>query len=243
MKGAQQSEPASELDWPPPDAKFDWPKPTAPGLEVSATICRNCTGDLAAKRGMSVRRRIVLSLALSLGVFGLITWLVRDRASFDGTLRDALIGAAGWGVIQAAVLWAGLGKPPGRRMSQRTRLSLAVVIPVLFLAYVTYVAPEWIPFQQFAEGNAAHAVSCGFVGLLFGALVSGGILLLWRGTDPMTPGLTGALAGLVGGVSGGLAIGVGCPSQEGWHATFSHGLGAIILVGFGWAVGRRLLAP
>ncbi|HEY8945992.1 MAG TPA: NrsF family protein, partial [Polyangiaceae bacterium] len=130
------------------------------------------------------------------------------------------------------------------RTSPRVRLALAVALPVLFLAYVAYAAPEWVSFSEFAQGaRAEHAVSCGLVGLLFGAMVSGGVLLLWRGTDPLTPGLTGALLGLVGGVGGGLAIGIACPSQEGWHACVSHGLGVLVFVGFGWAVGRRLLTP
>jgi hypothetical protein len=235
MKSASQRDPVVDAEW---------PKPVAPGLEISATIRRECTGDLCARRGMPAWKRMVASLALSLGVFGVLAFLTQDRVRVSGTFRDALFGAAGWGVVQALVLWAGVVQPPGRRVSPAIRLALAVTLPVLFLLYVGYAAPEWVSFGQFSEGaRAQHAVRCSLVGLLFGAMVSGGILLLWRGTDPLTPGLTGALLGLVGGVGGGLAIGIACPSQEGWHACVSHGLGALIFVGFGWAVGRRLLSP
>lgn len=193
---------------------------------------------------MSALQRMLASLGLSVGVVGLFAILTRDRVRIEGTFRDALIGAAGWGVVQAVVLWAGLVQPPGRRISPSARLALAVALPVLFLAYVGHAAPEWVSFGEFSAGERAqHAVGCGSVGLLFGAIVSGGVLLLWRGTDPLTPGLTGALLGLVGGVGGGLAIGIACPSQEGWHACVSHGLGALVFAVFGWAVGRRLLAP
>lgn len=231
--------PAPQRD---PVADAEWPKPVAPGLEISATIRRECTGGLCAKRGMSATTRTVLSLALSLGVFAVLALLTRDRVRIGGTYRDALIGAAGWGIVQALVLWAGLAQP--RRISPTVRLALAVSLPVLFLLYVGYAAPEWVSFGEFSQGaRAQHAVGCGVLGLVFGAMVSGGVLLLWRGTDPLTPGLTGALLGLVGGVGGGLAIGIACPSQEGWHAALSHGLGALVFVGFGWAVGRRLLSP
>lgn len=242
MKGASQRDSIVDEEWPPPDAP--WPKPPAPGLEISATIRRHCTGDLEARRGLSSAQRIALSLALSLGVFALLAFLTRERPRVEGSFRDALFGAAGWGIVQAAVLWAGLAHPPGRRIASTIRLALAVTLPVLFLLYVGYAAPEWVSFGEFSQGHRAqHAVGCALIGLLFGAMVSGGVLLVWRGTDPLTPGLTGALLGLVGGVSGGLAIGIACPSQEGWHACVSHGLAAVVFVAFGWAVGRRLLTP
>jgi len=230
---------------PPPDplAELPWPKPAAPRAEISATIRRSCTEDLEAKRGLTASQRLLASMALSLGVFALLAWLGRDRSP-DGTLRAAVIGAAGWGIVQAAVLWAGLWRPPGKRGAPHLRLVLAVLLPIAFLFYVGYAAPEWVSFGEFSQGaSASHAVACGFVGLLFSTVLSGGVLLLWRGTDPLTPGLTGALVGLVGGLGGGLAIGVACPSHEGWHACFSHGLGVLAFVGLGWAVGRRLLSP
>ena len=223
---------------------FPWPKPVAPSAEVSAAIHQHCTCDLAKRRGMSGPQRLAASLVLSFGVFSLLAWLTRGHARIEGTFRSALIGAAGWGIIQAAVLWMGLARPPGRRASARARLVLAVVVPVFFLAYLAHAAPEWVTFGEFSHGTrAAHAVGCSFVGMLFSAVVSGGVLLLWRGTDPLTPGLTGALVGLVGGIAGALTIGVACSSQEGWHACFSHGVGVLAFVAFGWAAGRRLLPP
>jgi hypothetical protein len=223
---------------------FPWPKPAPPSPEVTAAIRQHCTCDLAKKRGMSRQVRLMASLALSFGVFSLLAWMSRDHTRVEGTFRNALIGAAGWGIVMAAVLWMGLALPPGRRASARVRLVLAVVTPVFFLAYMAHAAPSWVSFDQFSHGTrAVHAVGCGVVGMLFSAVVSGGVLLLWRGTDPLTPGLTGALVGLVGGLAGGLTIGVACSSQEGWHACFSHGLGVLAFVAFGWAAGRRLLAP
>lgn len=233
----QDSDPLADLPWPKPsEAK--------PSERVSEAICKSCTGNLKRRRGLSGTQRLVASLALSLGVFILLAWLTRGQARVAGTFRSALLGAAGWGIVQAAVLWVGLARPPGRRGSARIRLVLAVLVPIIFLGYVAHAAPEWVSFGEFSSGGrAVHAVGCGFVGMMFSAVISGGVLLLWRGTDPLTPGLTGALVGLIGGVAGGLAIGVACPSQEGWHACFSHGLGVLAFTVFGWAAGRRLLTP
>lgn len=220
-----------------------WPKPAEPSAETSQSICKNCTQDLKPKRGLSGHQRLLLSVALSLGVFALFAWLTRGNTRVSGTFRSALLGAVGWGIVQAAVLWVGVVRPPGRRASARVRLVLAVVVPVFFIAYVAYAAPHWMSFGEFSNAHAAHAAGCSFVGMLFSAVVSGGVLLLWRGTDPLSPGLTGALVGLVGGVGGGLTIGVSCASQEGWHACFAHGLGVLAFAAFGWAAGRRLLPP
>jgi hypothetical protein len=192
----------------------------------------------------SAKQRLVASVGLTVGVVFLLALATRNHPRYEGTFRSILIGAAGWGVVQAVVLWAGLVRPPGQRLSAHVRLVLAVTIPVVFLAYVAYAAPAWVPFAEFAHGaRASHAIRCAFIGLAISAVISGGVLLLWRGTDPLSPGLSGALVGLVGGVAGGLAIGVACPSQEGWHACFSHGFGVIAFTAFGWAVGRRLLSP
>ncbi|HEY4160205.1 MAG TPA: NrsF family protein, partial [Polyangiaceae bacterium] len=81
------------------------------------------------------------------------------------------------------------------------------------------------------------------VSLFFGATVSAGVLLAFRGTDPLTPRLSGALAGLVGGLGGALAMGIACPSHEAWHLWFAHGLVVVVLGLFGFVVGRRILAP
>jgi hypothetical protein len=228
---------------PDPLAELPWPKSVAPSPEISSTIRAQCACELTRERGMTSGQRLLASVALSLGVFAILAFLTRNHPRHEGTFNNALLGAAGWGIVQAAVLWMGLSRP-GRRASRRLRLVIAVALPVVFLAYVAYAAPEWVSFGEFSQGTRVdHAVGCSLIGLLFGALVSGGVLLLWRGTDPLSPGLTGALVGLVGGVGGALAIGVACPSQEGWHACFSHGLGVLAFAGFGCAVGRRLLAP
>jgi hypothetical protein len=193
---------------------------------------------------MSAAVRLTLCIAASSFVAAVAYWVgVRQHRSELG-LRMGLLGALGWAIVQAAVLFMGFGPPRGRVSTRTVRLVLAVALPVLFLGYLTFSAWSFVPFAQFSEGaRASHALSCGAVALFFGALVSGSILLAWRGTDPLTPRLSGTLAGLIGGVGAALAVGIGCPSHEAWHLWVSHGVIVLALGAMGCLAGRRLLAP
>jgi len=221
-----------------------WPKPAEPGAAVSEHIKRQCTHQLGGQRCARAHRRAALSLLLPTLVIGLLSWFGATHSDSQATLRTAFFGVAGWAVVLVAVLGAGLATPPGRRPARAVRLVIAVMVPVLFILYITATAQAHATFGSFSHGaTAAHAVRCGAFCLALGSIVSGGVLLLWRGTDPLSPGLSGAFAGLVGGLSSALAVGVACPSHEAWHVGLSHGLVVVAMVGLGAAVGRRLLAP
>ena len=227
-----------------PLADLPWPSPVEPRAAVSDAICHHCTKSLRAGRGASAQKRVMLSLLVSGVVTALLIAVGISRGSAGATLSSALYGAAGWAIIQTLVLVFGLASPPGRRPARALRLVIAVVVPIIFLGYLATTASAKLPFETFSQGaTASHAVSCGLGSLFLGALVSGGVLLLWRGTDPLTPGLSGMLVGLVGGLGGAVAIGIACPSHEAWHLGCSHGLGVIALVFLGGAVGRRLISP
>ena len=73
----------------PPD--LPWPKPAAPSLEVSRAIREGCTRGLSHKRCVPASHRLLASLLLSFGVFGLLAWLTRGNPRIDGTFRAALI--------------------------------------------------------------------------------------------------------------------------------------------------------
>jgi hypothetical protein len=217
---------------------------SSPRVEVSAAIHKHCTRDIEPCRGRSAEHRMLLSLGASFAVFAALLLLTQGAERNQETFQSALMGAAGWGIVQTIVLWVGLAKPPGKRTSTAARIALVLIVPVAFAAYVALSAPEWVSFGAFLdEVRLARTASCGAVSLLISAAASGSVLLLWRGTDPLSPGLSGAVAGLVGGIGGGVAIGAACPTQEGWHSAIAHGLGVLLFVMFGWLVGRRLLAP
>jgi len=230
----------------PPDplADLPWPKPEAPSDAVSAKICGACTKNLCPRRGLSAFSRLSLCLAVSGLVASIGYWFgVRTHRAELG-LRMGVYGALVWGLVQAAVLYVGFAPRRGLLGSRGVRVALAVIMPVLFLGYLSYAAWSYVPFDQFSHGpRASHAFSCGLIALGFGAIVGGSVLLAWRGTNPITPRLSGTLAGLVGGVGGALAVGIGCPSHEAWHLWTAHGLIVLALGLMGFGVGRRLLSP
>jgi len=229
---------------PDPLADLPWPKPEAPREAVSAKICGACTKNLCAKRGLSALSRLALCVAVSGVVASFGYWFGLRHHRSELGLRTGVYGAVGWALVQAAVLFIGFAPRRGLLGSRGARMALAVLVPVLFLGYLSYAAWSYVPFEQFSHGaRAAHALGCGLVALSFGAIVGGSVLLVWRGTDPVTPRLSGTLAGFVGGVGGALAVGIGCPSHEAWHLWTAHGLIVLALGLMGFAAGRRLLSP
>ena len=122
-------------------------------------------------------------------------------------------------------MFATLARPPGKRGSRALRLALLIGVPVLFIGYLALVSTEQFAFAKFAQGYpAGHAIGCGLVALFFGALVAGGAMFAWRGTDPYNPGISGAMIGMVGGLASGAGMSVACPSHEAFHSCFAHGM-------------------
>ena len=229
---------------PDPLADLPWPKPEAPGEAVSAKICGACTKNLCAKRGLSALSRLALCLAVSGLIASVGYWFGVRHGRSEFGLRMGVYGAVAWGLVQAAVLHLGFAPRRGLLGSRAVRVGIAVLLPLMFLGYLTYAAWSYVPFDQFSQGpRASHAIGCGLVALGFGAIVAGSVLLAWRGTNPITPRLSGTLAGFVGGVGGALAVGIGCPSHEAWHLWTAHGVIVLALGLMGFVAGRRLLSP
>ena len=227
-----------------PLADLPWPKPEAPRAEVSARICGACTKNLCAKRGLSAATRLGVCVAASSLIAGLGYWFGAQHQRSELGLRLGLCGALVWAIVQAGVLFLGFSPRRGVLGSRGVRLALAVLVPLLFLGYLSFAAWSYVPFDQFSHGaRASHALSCGLIALFAGGLLGASVLWAWRRTDPVTPRLSGTLAGLVGGVGGALAVGIGCPSHEAWHLWTAHGLIVLALGLMGFAAGRRLLAP
>lgn len=221
-----------------------WPKPPEPGAAVSAKICGSCTRNLASQKCRSARRRAALSMLFPTAAIGVGCWFALDEGFADGIIRSGLYGAIAWSAVLSVTLLFGLASPPGQRPRVAVRVGIAVLVPLVFLVYLTNSAWGHVSIATFSHGAYAHhALRCGAVCFAAGALMSGGVMLLWRRTDPLTPGLSGALLGLVGGMGSALGMGVACPSHEAWHLIVSHGVVVISLVVLGAAAGRRLLAP
>jgi hypothetical protein len=121
---------------------------------------------------------------------------------------------------------------------------LLLGVPLLFIGYLALASTEQFSFARFSHGySAGHAIGCGLVALVMGALVAGGAMFAWRGTDPYSPGLSGAMIGMVGGIASGAGVSVACPSHEAFHSCFAHGLVVFALAAAGFGLGRRLLPP
>jgi hypothetical protein len=221
-----------------------WPSPPKPCERVSSAIHQRCTKNLDGRTCKSAQRRTAATLLVFAVVVGLFSWRAVNHHVAEGFIRAGLFGALGWAVVLTVTLLLGLARPPGRRPSRVVRVAVATLVPIVFFVYLTDTAAAYVPFHTFAQGATAdHAVRCGLICFVVGAVMSAGLMLLWRRTDPLTPGISGALVGLVGGMGSALGMGVACPSHEAWHLCLSHGVVVASLVVLGAAAGRRLLAP
>jgi hypothetical protein len=228
-----------------PLADLPWPGATVtPSETCSQAIRGTCTKGLCKERGVSPLMRSLLTLGLCVLVLGVYAFHAFTVNRSSAILRTALFGALGWFGAQAALVFATLGRPPGKGGSRNLRLGIILGTAALFTVYVVLSSTERFGLAKFAEPRfAGHAVVCGIVAIFFGLLITAGALIAWRRTDPYHPGLSGATVGLVAGLATGSGMTMACGSHEALHACFAHGLVvfALALVGFG--LGRRLLAP
>lgn len=222
-----------------------WPGATVtPSQACSEAIRGKCTQGLCAKRGVSALSRALLTIGMSLLLLGYYTWYAVTDHRPSGVMRTALFGAMGWLGAQALLVFVTLARPPGKRGSRVLRLAMLLCVPVLFVGYLALLSTEQVPFAKFTHGAAGgHALGCGMVALLLGAIVAGGAIFAWRRTDPYTPGLSGALIGMVAGIASASGMSVACASGEAFHVCLSHGLVVFALSALGFGLGRRLLAP
>jgi hypothetical protein len=220
-----------------------WRAPPTPAPEVSAAIRETCTRDLGKRPGLSAMQRTLLSILVSGAVVGVTVMAAVRHGQPQALFRFALIGALGWGLVHAAILTGTLARPPGRRGSRALRVAIAVAIPATFFLYLALAATSRFPIARFMHEGLGRAGECSLYSLAFGVIAAGATLLLWRRTDPLTPGLSGALAGLLGGLASAVGVGIACPTHESWHLWLVHGMTVVLFVGVGWAVGRKWLAP
>ena len=227
-----------------PLAELPWPGATVTPSEACSQAIRGvCTKQLASGRGMSAMGRALFTLGLSVALIAIYSWHgLSDHPS--PIVRTALIGAVGWFGAQTLLVFATLARPPGRRGSRALRLGLLFGTPVVFVAYLALVSTEHFAFSKFSHGApAAHAIGCGVVALIMGALIAGGALVAWRKTDPYSPGISGAMVGMVAGLASGSGMSVACASHETFHSCLAHGLVVFALALAGFGLGRRLLPP
>jgi hypothetical protein len=225
--------------------KMVWPSQAPPSANVSESIRRMCTTGLTPQRARHPKHRLLWSIGISLGLFVVLLAVGWMRHPPKTALLIASSGAAIWALLQAAVLFVGVGRAPGNRPSCTLRRLTVVFVLGLFIAHLAYSTSSVLSFDQFltVHRSVHGTVVCGIHALLFGAIATGVLFYLWRRTDPFRPRLTGALMGLAGGLVGGVALDLTCTCLEAWHLMLSHGLTLVALVGTGWFAGGKWLHP
>ena len=220
-----------------------WPKPIEPRPVVTEAIRSHCTAHLKPVRRLCPVTRWALSVLVS-GSVVLVLLLEGLIHHSTDALAGTLLAAIAWGTLQGLLLFIGLGRPPGRRVGRASRWAMTLGVPLLLLVYLAFIARRWTPFDTFIHSGSAHTVAgCSVHALLYGSLATTGILFVWRRTDPLSPGLSGAMAGLGGGLVGMFASEFSCPCSQIWHLWLGHGFVVFLLVALGWVIGRRWLTP
>ena len=222
-----------------------WPKPAAPSDAVTSSIHKLCTGNLRPVKSPSIASRIVRSILLSGGLFGVLLTVGWNRHPPRQAIFVALAGALVWGIAQASVIVVGLGGSPGKRSHRYVRWAVVIAVPLAFLIHLTMASDSTLSIRDFVltPRSLRHTVVCGVHAILFGVMAIATLLVMWRRTDPFSPRLSGAVAGLAGGLVGAVALDMTCPNLEAWHLWIGHGLTLVVLVVAGWYAGQRWLAP
>lgn len=222
-----------------------WPSPAPPSAEVSESIRRACTEQLAPCRVLNLRKRVLVSIGTSTVLFALLLTVGWLRHPPRTAVVEALFGAFLWGLVQAAVLCVGLGRPPGRRCACWIRKATVFIVLSLFVAHLTLTSTSLLPFNEFftVPRSLRSTVVCGIHSILFGGLAVTALFAIWRRTDPFRPRLTGAMMGLAGGLVGAVALDMTCTCYEAWHLWLGHGISLLLIVVGGWFAGGKWLSP
>ncbi len=178
-------------------------------------------------RAVGARRRVRAvvigfgSLLASLAYLG-----VRPHGRPHGYVAALVLA---WLPIAAVATWAGVGR--GRSMLGRPAGWLAAVValtPVALLSVWAGIAVAWPSTLHDASGVRQHVV-CDVATLLFsiGPLLAFSVLR--RGTDPVTPALTGAAIGTAAAAWGAIALHLVCGFTAPMHIVLGH-LAPVVLV-------------
>jgi hypothetical protein len=196
--------------------------PTLPPLppELRARVLSAVEREPVPPRAVGARRRFIAvalgfgSLVLSLSVLG-----VRPHGRPSGYIAALFLA---WLPIAGAATWAGVGQ--GRSMLGRPAswlLAVAALTPVALLAAWAGVAVAWPSTLHDASGAHQHLV-CDVVTLFFsiGPLLA--FSRLRRGTDPVTPRLSGAAIATAAAAWGAIAMHLVCGFTAPVHILLGH---------------------
>lgn len=217
------------------------PSPT-PALppELRERVLAAVAREPAPSRAVGARRR---ARALVIGFGSLLASLaylgVRPHGRPHGYVAALVLA---WLPIAAVATWAGVGR--GRSMLGRPAGWLVAVValtPVALLAGWAAIALGWPATLHDASGPRQHLI-CDVVTLAFsiGPLLAFGTLR--RGTDPVTPRLTGAAIGTAAAAWGAIALHLVCGFTAPRHIVLGHVLPVVFVALVGAALTSRRVA-
>lgn len=213
-------------------------KASAPSERVLTALREEVRADKAPRSSISRAKRTGFSvLALAIG-FTLTTFKVAGHS--PGVFLVAL---AACSLSVGALLFSGV-IPGSGRTSAGTRRYLLGALAVATFTVLALKADHFLSYGQFADGECLmRTTHCASYALLAGVIVSSGLMIIWRRTDPFSPGLTGALIGFLGGLIGTVSVSLSCRADEGIHLTLGHGIATVVVTGLCWWGGRKWLSP
>jgi Negative regulator of sigma F len=195
----------------------------------------------AATRRAGLRgRAVVLSLSFSLAALAVC---VRG-VDLEQRPRGAVVAGTIWGVfVLALVVRAMIARRGGALWPSRGALRAVIVgVPASLALFPPLAATLW-PQPGGPVGGFVQAAWCVVASALLGSAALAGLLVAYRKSDPVNPGLSGAALGALAGAWVALSQQMQCPYGDARHTLLTHVLPTLLLSGLGWLLGRYALDP
>jgi hypothetical protein len=147
-----------------------------------------------------------------------------------------------WTPVTIAATWAGVargGSMLGR--SPRWLLATAILTPLVLLLSWIPVTIDW-PETLVDSSETVHHLRC--IAVTLGLSLGPFVAFAWvrRGSDPISPWLTGAAIGTAAAAWGALMLPLICGFTSPVHMLIGHFLPIVLIAAIGAALGGRLVA-
>jgi hypothetical protein len=212
-----------------------------PSPELRARVLEATRREPVRSRAEGERRRaavVALGFLVSCAL-GIVAGRL-DRGERPLGYIAALVTA--WLVLASAATWVSVGR--GQSMLGRPviwRIAAAVLTPVAMLATWLALALAWPETLHSVFGARPHTL-CAVATVVFatGPLIA--FAVVRRGTDPVTPRLTGAALGAAAGAWGAVGVQMFCSFTAPVHVLLGHLLPVALLPALGVLIGDRVVA-
>ncbi|HHH10782.1 MAG TPA: DUF1109 domain-containing protein [Sorangium sp.] len=185
-----------------------------------------------ASRGLAVALVGVFAVAVAVASFG-VGGLTRAATAMPLALGSGAIVAA----AAASMFGFGPSSDGSFRKKRQWLLALALLSGWSFMLW--FIHDPATRHSVLTPTGAA----CALRGAMSSLLATGGLLWIWRRTDPWTPHLSGAVLGTTAGVLAAAGISMGCGGNHAGHLLWGHWLLVPLSAIVGTLVAPRILRP